>query len=86
MTSRGSDGREMYRVEGADTRCSFCGKLPQDVHTILTSRESAICDECVVGALDTISRQPGYLFVRIAFRIFRYVASLNRLFRLGPGM
>ena len=41
---------------GADTRCSFCGKSPQDVHTILTSRESAICDECVVAALDTVSR------------------------------
>ena len=70
----------------AATRCSFCGKSPADVHTILTSGQNAICDECVIAALDTISHKPGYFFVRIAFFIFRRIASLNRLLRVGPGL
>ena len=66
-------------------RCSFCSKSREDVRTILTSGESAICDECVAIAMDTLGRQPGNFFIRIAYFIFRCVASLGRVFRAGTG-
>ena len=71
--------------EPAGNRCSFCGKSRDDVRALLVSAESTICDECVVVALDTISRQRGHFFVRVAFLTFRAVASLDRLLGLGSG-
>lgn len=67
--------------DDSSVRCSFCGKSRDDVRTILTSRESAICDECVATAMDILSRQPGHFFVRIAYFIFRCVASLGVILR-----
>jgi ATP-dependent protease Clp ATPase subunit len=62
------------------TRCSFCGKSPDDVRVILTSRDSAICDECVLTAFDTISNQPGHpLYLRVAYSLFVAVASVGSL-------
>jgi hypothetical protein len=65
------------------TRCSFCGKSPDDVRVILTSGASAICDECVLTAFDTISNQPGHpLYLRVAYSMFVAVASVGRLLTL----
>jgi len=62
-----------------ETRCSFCGKSPNDVRVILTSRDSAICDECVLTAFDTISLQSGHpLYLRVAYSLFVAVASVGR--------
>jgi len=66
-------------------RCSFCGKSREDVRTILTSSESAICDECVDIAMDTLGRQPGNFFIRIGYFIFRCMASLGHVLRAGKG-
>ena len=67
------------RGPGGMTRCSFCGKSPDDVRVILTSGESAICDECVLAAFDTISDQPGHpLYLRVAYSVFVAVASVGR--------
>lgn len=65
--------------EVTGNKCRFCGKSRQDVRTLLVSDESVICDECVVAALDTISSTRGQFHLRIAFFIFRAVASLGRL-------
>jgi hypothetical protein len=59
------------------TRCHFCGKSHDDVRALMVSAESAICDECVVAALHTISHQRGQFYLRIAFSVFRAVASLG---------
>jgi hypothetical protein len=61
-------------------RCHFCGKSRKDVRTILVSAESTICDECVATALHTISHQRGQYHLRIAFFIFKAVASVGRFF------
>jgi len=68
-------------------RCSFCGKSPADVRTILTSGESAICDECISLAMDTLGRESGNLIVRIAYFAFRCVAWFSPLlsFRRSGG-
>lgn len=76
---------QRQNAEASGNRCGFCGKPREDVRTLLVSAGSAICDECVVVALDTISRQPGHFYVRIAFFTFRAVASLGRLLGLGRG-
>jgi hypothetical protein len=67
-------------------RCGFCGKSPEEVRTILTSGASAICDECVFTALDTIGRQPGpgRLYLRVAYGVFTVIASIGRLLTFGP--
>jgi len=49
------------------TRCSFCGKSSDDVRVILTRDQSAICDECVSLAFDTIGGQRGYFYQRVAY-------------------
>jgi len=59
------------------TRCHFCGKSNDDVRALMVSAESAICDECVVNALHTISHQRGQFYLRIAFFVFRAIASLG---------
>lgn len=69
--------------EASGERCRFCGKSREDVRTMLVSAESTICDECIVTGLDTMSRQPGQFYLRIAFFIFRAVASFGRLLSLG---
>lgn len=71
--------------EGGGTRCSFCGKSRADVRTLVVSGGSAICEECVVTALDTVSRQRGHLNMRVGFFTFRMVASLGRLLGMGTG-
>ncbi|MGH7387983.1 MAG: ClpX C4-type zinc finger protein [Candidatus Rokuibacteriota bacterium] len=62
--------------------CNFCGKSPADVRTILTSGDSAICDECVSLAMDTLGRESGNLVVRIAYVAFRCVAWFAPLLNL----
>lgn len=59
------------------SRCHFCGKSHDDVRALMVSAESAICDECVITALHTVSHQPGQFYLRIAFFVFRAVASLG---------
>lgn len=70
--------------EVAGSRCRFCGKRREDVRSLLVSGESTICDECVVTALDKITRTRGQFHLRIAFFIFRAIASLGRLLNLRP--
>ena len=65
------------------TRCSFCGKSPDDVRVILTRGESAICDECVFLAFDTIGARKGYLYQRVAYWLYRVVATVGRFLTLG---
>jgi len=61
--------------------CSFCGKA--DVRVILTRGQSAICDECVFLAFDTISRQSGYFYQRVSYFLVRVVATVGRFLTLG---
>jgi len=64
--------------------CGFCGKSRDAVRVILTSGQSAICDECVLTAFDTISTRPGHpLYLRLAYRLFAAVASMGRLLTSG---
>jgi ATP-dependent protease Clp ATPase subunit len=67
--------------DATSNKCRFCDKTREDVRTLLVSNESAICDECIVAALDTISRTRGQFHLRIAFFVFRAVASLGRLIK-----
>jgi ClpX C4-type zinc finger protein len=69
----------------SDDRCAFCGKSRNEARTLVVGSEAGICAECIVGALDTISRQRGHIHVRIAFLIFRAVAVGGRLLGLGEG-
>ena len=71
------------RLMGSVTRCSFCGKAPDDVRVILTRGESAICDECVFLAFDTIGDQKGYFYQRVAYSVFRVVATVGRFLTLS---
>jgi hypothetical protein len=67
------------------SRCNFCGKSPDDVRTMMVSDDSTICDECAVSALHTISHTRGQFYLRIAFAIFRVVASFGRMFSRASG-
>jgi ATP-dependent protease Clp ATPase subunit len=64
-----------------DVRCSFCGKSQDEVRTIVVSGSSSICDECVVTALDSITRQPGWRAVRMGFIALRAVAWVGAIMR-----
>jgi ATP-dependent protease Clp ATPase subunit len=66
------------------TRCSFCGKSSDDVRVILTRGQSAICDECVFVAFDTIGGQKGRFYQRVAYSVFKVVATVGRFLTLGP--
>jgi ATP-dependent protease Clp ATPase subunit len=66
------------------TRCAFCGKSPDDVRVILTRGENAICDECVFLAFDVIGGQKGRLYQRVAYSVYRVVATVGRLLTLRP--
>jgi hypothetical protein len=66
------------------TRCSFCGKSPDDVRVILTRGETAIFDECVFLAFDTIGGQKGYFYQRVAYSVFKVVAMVGRFLTLSP--
>jgi len=66
--------------ESISNRCDFCGKSSDDVHTMIVSNKSALCDECAVAALHTISHTKGQWYLRLAFFAFRVIASLGRLF------
>jgi hypothetical protein len=71
----GNPGSSKSANEASEIKCSFCGKIRQDVRTMLVSGECVICDECVVVALDTISRTRSQFHLRIAFFIFRAVGA-----------
>ncbi len=58
-------------------RCHFCGKSRGDVRALIASDESAICDECVLVALESISHRRGYFHLRIAFLLFRFAAWIG---------
>jgi len=60
------------------TRCGFCGKSQDDVRVIFTRGESTICDECVLLAFDTIGADKGRAYQRIAYSVFRVVATVGR--------
>lgn len=59
------------------TRCAFCGKSQDDVRVVVTSETSAICDECVFVAFDIIGSKKGYFYQRVAYSIYRVVASVG---------
>ncbi|HWH78353.1 MAG TPA: ClpX C4-type zinc finger protein, partial [Candidatus Binatus sp.] len=66
------------QASDSESKCRFCGNSPNDVRTMLVSSESAICDRCVITALHTISHQQGHFHLRIAFLVFRAVASIGQ--------
>ena len=76
---------QVQSSEANSNRCRFCGKTREDVRTLLVSSESTICDECIVTGLETISRQPGQFYLRIAFFVFRAVATFGRLLSFATG-
>jgi ClpX C4-type zinc finger protein len=47
-------------AEPGDTRCSFCGKDPSEVRTIVTAKTSFICDECIGLCLDILAEEAGH--------------------------
>lgn len=63
--------------EAFGNRCHFCGRPQTDVRTVVASAESSICDECVLLGLETVCNRRGYFHLRIAFLIFRSVASVG---------
>ena len=63
--------------EATDSRCRFCGKSRSAVRALVVSAESAICDECIVTGLETISRRRGHFYLRIPFFFFRAMASVG---------
>jgi hypothetical protein len=68
---------------GSATRCSFCGKSQNDVRVIVTSRESAICDECVFLALDVTSGKKNPLYLRVAYAVFKVIATIGHRLTYG---
>ena len=44
---------------------------------IVTSETSAICDECVFVAFDMIGSRNGYVDQRVAYWMYRLVASVG---------
>jgi ClpX C4-type zinc finger protein len=62
-----------------EVRCGFCGKSRADVRTILTAGDSAICDECVSLAMDTLGRESGNLVIRVAYFLFKCAARFAPL-------
>ena len=63
--------------EAIDSRCRFCGESRSAVRTLVVSAESAICDECIVTSLETISRRRDHFYLRIPFLFFRAIASVG---------
>lgn len=63
-----------------DVCCSFCGNSRHDVSTIVTGRDSAICDVCAVTAFEIVASQPGRLHLRVTYAIFRAVVWFLRPF------
>src|SRR5437667_11596464 len=76
-------GGDRERAAGGMTRCGFCSKSTDDVRLILTRGESAICDECVLLAFDTIGAEKGQLYQRVAYSVFKIVAIVGRFFTFG---
>jgi hypothetical protein len=73
---------EQNTARDVDVTCKFCGKSRHDVRVILTSAESAICDECVEHAMDIIASQPGNPIHRFAYFVFKCIASQAVWFRV----
>ena len=69
--------------ESTRNTCDFCGKSSDDVRTMIVSNNSALCDECAVAALHTISYTKGQWYLRLAFFVFRVIASIGRIFHRG---
>lgn len=66
--------------EAVGLRCNFCGKSQHDVPILVASSESAICDNCVFVALETIIRKPRRLHLRIAYVFFEAIAAIGYKF------
>ena len=62
--------------KSAELRCHFCGRSQTVVSTLVASAESAICDECVLTAFETVTQRQRHFHLRIAYFVFRFVASL----------
>ena len=67
----------------AMSRCGFCGKSSDDVRVIFVRDDSAICDECVMVAFDAIGAEKGRVYQRVAYSVFRVVATVGRFLTLG---
>jgi hypothetical protein len=65
---------------GPASRCNFCGRPRDKVDALLVSAEGAMCDDCAVLVLESISRARGQAYLRIAFFFFRTIASIGRVF------
>lgn len=66
-------------------RCNFCGKPADDVWTLLASSESTICDECILTAVDMLSRKPRRFLLRLRFAIFLALTPLRRILSSSRG-
>ena len=69
--------------ETVGNKCRFCGKTREDVHTMLVSGESSICDECVDTALYTLSQNKGNFSLRIAYFFYNAIASIGWFLNFG---
>jgi hypothetical protein len=58
-------------------KCGFCGKSREAVRVLIASPESAICEECIIVALDTLTLRWGRRW-RLAFFAFGAIAGLGR--------
>jgi hypothetical protein len=67
-------------ANGPAYRCNFCGRSRDKVDALLVSAEGSMCDDCAVLVLESISRERGQVYLRIAFFFFRVVASIGRVF------
>jgi hypothetical protein len=66
-------------ANGPASRCNFCGRSRDKLSALYISAEGAMCDECAVWVLENICREPGQVYLRVSFFMFRMVARLGRI-------
>ena len=52
-----SDARKYNDESWADSRCSFCGKLPPDLEMLVEREDARICDACVARFHELMQEQ-----------------------------
>jgi hypothetical protein len=58
-------------------RCHFCGRSQKEVLDLVASAQSAICNDCVLTALESILLKKRHIHIRIAYALFRFIASVG---------
>lgn len=48
-------------------RCSFCGKLPEEVRSTIAGPSVQICDECITRCLDILKDSGEIIFYEITW-------------------